>query len=109
MAMVDLPIEKIQAACEEYMVQRLELFGSAATDRFDSSTSDYDFLVTFKPMRLEQRADTFFGILFALEDLLVQKIDLVDKEAIRNPYFFQSVQQTPRKLIYESRPTEVVA
>lgn len=109
MTMLELPVEEIQAACEQNLVQRLELFGSAATDRFDPVTSDYDFLVTFKPMRLDQRADTFFGMLFALEDLLARKIDLVETEAIRNPYFLQRVQQSPRRLIYESRTAEVAA
>jgi predicted nucleotidyltransferase len=109
MANIQLPVDKIQAACEQNLVARLELFGSAATDRFNTAASDFDFLVTFKPMRLDQRADTFFGILFALEDLLARKVDLVEKEAIRNPYFLERIRQSPRKLIYESRTAETVA
>ena len=35
--------------CRGYGVQRLDLFGSAATDAFDSSRSDLDFLVEFLP------------------------------------------------------------
>ena len=33
--------------CRKYSVRRLVLFGSAVTDRFDTSRSDVDFLVEF--------------------------------------------------------------
>jgi predicted nucleotidyltransferase len=95
--------------CEQNLVQRLELFGSATTDRFNPVTSDFDFLVTFKAMPLNLRSDTFFGLLFALEDLLHRKIDLIEIDAIRNEYFKQSIQCAPRQLLYESRSTETVA
>jgi predicted nucleotidyltransferase len=111
MANIQLPVDKIQAACEQNLVARLELFGSAATDRFNTAASDFDFLVTFKPMRLDQRADTFFGILFALEDLLARKVDLVEKEAIRNlislnaygnPHAGLSMNHEQRKLLLDA-------
>ena len=35
--------------CRRFGVRRLELFGSAATDAFDPSRSDLDFLVEFLP------------------------------------------------------------
>ncbi len=109
MSGVLLPVDQIKPVCEQNLVQRLELFGSAATDRFDPRQSDFDFLVTFKPMRMDQRSDTFFGLLFALEDMLMRNVDLVDVEAIRNPYFMQSIQHSPRKLIYESGSTQTIA
>lgn len=102
MSTIELPIEQIKAICEKNLVQRLELFGSAATNRFNPLTSDFDFLVTFKPMQLSQRSDTYFGLLFALEDMLQSKVDLVEPEAIRNPYFAQSIRQSPRKLVYDA-------
>ncbi len=33
--------------CTRYHVQRLDVFGSVLTDRFDPSRSDLDLLVTF--------------------------------------------------------------
>jgi len=96
---VDFPVDRIRPLCERNLVQRLELFGSTVTNRFDPNGSDFDFLVTFKPMCLDQRADTFFGLLFGLEDTLHRQIDLVDFEAIRNPIFRESVEQSPRKIL----------
>lgn len=106
MSTIEIPIERIKSLCEENLVRRLELFGSAITDRFDLHRSDFDFLVTYEAMPLNKRSDTFFGLLFALEDMLQRPVDLVEIEAIRNPYFLQSIQEGPRKLIYESRPKE---
>lgn len=40
-------IAAIQAACREFGVMRLEIFGSATTDAFDPKRSDVDFLVTY--------------------------------------------------------------
>ena len=39
--------DEIVALCRRFGVQRLDLFGSAATGTFDSFTSDYDFLVAY--------------------------------------------------------------
>ncbi len=96
----------ISTLCDKYFVQRLELFGSAATNHFDPAKSDIDFLVRFKPMPMTMRADTYFGLLFSLEDLFQRHIDLVEPDAIRNPYFQQSIQEKPKQLIYETRSQE---
>jgi hypothetical protein len=40
--------EKLERLCRNYRVRRLELFGSAAGDEFDPSTSGLDFLVEFE-------------------------------------------------------------
>ena len=41
--------DEIAALCRRHQVQRLDLFGSAATGDFDPESSDLDFLVTFLP------------------------------------------------------------
>jgi predicted nucleotidyltransferase len=45
---IDAKREEIQDLCRRYQVRRLELFGSAVSDRFDPETSDRDFLVEFE-------------------------------------------------------------
>lgn len=42
-------LNEIRALCREFGVLRLEVFGSAVTSRFDSATSDIDFLVEYPP------------------------------------------------------------
>jgi len=55
--------------CAFHKVLRLSLFGSATTDRFDPEQSDLDFLVEFKPMSPEERADHYFGLMEDLQAL----------------------------------------
>ena len=68
-------------------MRRLELFGSATNGRFDATSSDLDFLVEFQPLGPVDRADAYFGLLAALQDLFQRDVDLVETEAINNPYF----------------------
>ena len=53
--------------CRRHGVQRLELFGSAATGQDDSAHSDFDFLVEFEPVPDGRYADAYFGVLEGLE------------------------------------------
>ena len=96
-------IDKNRAAlldlCRQFDVRRLEIFGSAVTGRFDEKRSDVDFLVEFDPPTEMNRADQYFGLLFALEELLGCRIDLVCARAIRNRFFRQAVERT-KVLLY---------
>jgi predicted nucleotidyltransferase len=94
----NLKIE-LEALCKRFGVHRLEIFGSAAGERFDDSRSDLDFLVDFAPASPAEMADRYFGLLEALESLFGRPIDLVMTAAIKNPYFLQGI-QTSRKLLY---------
>jgi predicted nucleotidyltransferase len=85
--------------CERFGVRRLEVFGSAAGDRFDPSRSDLDFLVDFGPASPSEMADRYFGLLEALEALFGRPIDLVMTAAIKNPYFLQGIEPS-RTLLY---------
>ena len=92
--------QEISDLCRRFHVQRLELFGSAAGDRFDPSRSDLDFLVLFESGALPgEYADRYFGLLEGLEDLFGRRVDLVELEAIRNPYFYEVIQSS-RTLLY---------
>jgi hypothetical protein len=90
---------QIDELCRRFHVHRLELFGSAATDRFDACRSDLDFLVDFEPLVEGQHADAYFRLLAALESLFVRPIDLVMTGAIRNRYFLEAINPT-RTLLY---------
>lgn len=89
---------EITALCLRHGVRTLELFGSAANGDFDPATSDLDFLVVFLPLPPGERSKAYFGLWFGLEDLFQRKIDLVESEAIQNPYFLKSVNQSRTKL-----------
>jgi len=86
--------------CESFSVKQLDIFGSAADETGTlPDASDIDFLVEFLPLKEDQYADAYFGLLFALEELFGRSVDLVMTQAIRNPYFRESVERS-RKLLY---------
>ena len=98
--LVEEKIDELKQLCEEYSVVRLEIFGSAASDaKFDEERSDLDFLVEFQMLEENQYADTYFGLMFALQELFNRPVDLVMTEAIRNPYFKTSIDRS-RKVLY---------
>jgi predicted nucleotidyltransferase len=90
-------LDALRQICRRYHVARLELFGSATSERFDSDHSDFDFLVEFEPLSPSDRANAYFGLLEAMQDLFQREIDLVEPQAINNPYFQQTIQ--PQRLV----------
>lgn len=96
--MLQLKIEKINIACQKYSVASLYLFGSQAKGT-QSSNSDYDFLVYFKPIELLKYADNFFDLCYELENIIGAKVDLVSGKALKNPFFIKEIEST-KQLIY---------
>lgn len=85
--------------CQRYVVTRLEIFGSAANGRFDSGYSDVDFLIDLGPHPVLSRFEQYFGLQEALQALVGRSVELVMVDALRNPYFIDSVNQA-RQLLY---------
>ncbi len=84
--------EQIAELCRQYRVRRLALFGSALRDDFDPQNSDLDFVVEFEPLPSGAYANTYFGLIEALERLFKRRVDLVESGAVRNPYFQQEIE-----------------
>ena len=90
----------LEILCRRFGVRRLELFGSAARGRFDDRSSDFDFLVEFLPESAMGPFHQFIDFQLELQKLFGRQVDLVERSAIRNPYFRQSVDRGPRTLLY---------
>jgi len=71
-------IKKERKKLKEKGVKRIGLFGSYAKNK-QSKKSDIDILVEFDRIS----ADNFFGLLFFLEKLLKNKVDLVEVKSLR--------------------------
>jgi len=87
------------ALCERHGLARLWAFGSAVASAadpcpFDSSRSDLDFLVEFRPLPVGALADAYFGLREDLAAMFGRKVDLVTVGALSNPYFRASVERT---------------
>jgi predicted nucleotidyltransferase len=92
-----LDTEAIRRACERYGVERLRVFGSVLTDRFDPRSSDVDFLVTFRPQRENLYRD-YFDLKAELERIVERDVDLVVERSVRNPFFRASALENARDL-----------
>nr|WP_255355620.1 nucleotidyltransferase domain-containing protein [Leucobacter sp. G161] len=78
----------MRRACERYGVERLRVFGSAITDRFNPETSDIDVLVTFQRER-ENLFRNYFDLKFELERIVGRRVDLVMERSVKT--LFQGV------------------
>ena len=77
----------IGALCRKYAVRRLRLFGSALRDEWDPATSDFDFLAEFDRPTAMNAFDQLMGFVIEMEALLGRKVDVVDWNAAKNPFF----------------------
>jgi hypothetical protein len=99
MTAIEQKREQLAGLCRQFHVLRLAIFGSALRDDFDSKNSDLDFLVEFEPLPAGAYADSYFGLIEALEQLFHRPVDLVVESAIKNPYFRESVDRS-KTLLY---------
>ena len=98
MNLIEKNIDKVRALCDKHKVSQLYVFGSVLGKQFDSE-SDIDLIVIFKPIDVRDYADNYFDFKFSLEDLFHRKIDLLENQAIKNPYLLDSINKT-KTLVY---------
>jgi predicted nucleotidyltransferase len=93
--------------CRRYGVERLYLFGSAASGR-STSSSDLDFLVELTDRQPSAAyAERYLGLAEDLERLFGRRIDLITEQSFRNPYLRREIEST-RLLVY-GQPREKIA
>jgi uncharacterized protein len=99
---VEANLPELRALCRRFAVRRLDLFGSAATGRFDPERSDLDFLVEFEVSAPRGLGGAYFGLLRALEGLFGRKIDLVMERGLQNPYRRRRIEAEKRTVYLAS-------
>ena len=97
---LDSYIDEINRLCVNHKVRQLFAFGSVLNTEF-SKDSDIDLVVDFNSSDPIEYAENYFGLKFALEDLLKRQIDLLEQRAIKNKYLALSINNS-KKLLYES-------
>jgi predicted nucleotidyltransferase len=90
--------KQIFELCEAHKVRHLYAFGSVLTSNF-SEDSDVDLIVDFNDIDVKDYADNYFDFMFSLQNILYRQIDLLELQAIKNPYFKQVVDQS-KELVY---------
>lgn len=98
MKLIETKIQKIAALCKKHKVNKLFVFGSILTNRFNND-SDVDLVVTFNKEEVSDYFDNYFDFKYSLEDLFGRKVDLLEEQSIKNPYLKKSVDAT-KALIY---------
>ncbi len=88
-------LDKLESLCRKNHVQRLDIFGSALRDDFGAKHSDLDFVVEFRSDAPSSGLKgPYFTLLSDLKKLFGREIDLVEYEAVRNPYFKNELNET---------------
>lgn len=72
--------------------------GFVLTNRF-TEKSDIDLVVDFDKAKIEDYFSNYFDLKYSLEKLLNRDIDLLEEQAIRNPYLKENI-DTTKTLIY---------
>jgi len=107
--MIDLGKYKVKLTniCEDNQaINKLYLFGSALTPRFNEETSDIDMLVETADILPEEKGEKLMLLWDDLELLFNRKIDLLTENSLRNPFLKKEIEQT-RKLIYDGKSRQV--
>lgn len=98
MKLIETNIQKIAALCKKYKVNKLFVFGSILTNRFNDD-SDVDLVVSFNKAEVSDYFDNYFDFKYALEELFGREVDLLEEQTIKNPYLKKNVDAT-KVLIY---------
>ena len=74
---------QIKKICDQYKIQELSIFGSSLREDFNKN-SDIDILVSFKK-EAEISLFDIIDIENKISSILDRKIDLIEKESLKNP------------------------
>lgn len=94
---IPFDIKKIAAFCKRWKISEFSFFGSVLRNDFRLD-SDVDVLVSFQPNAGWSLFD-LISMQEELEAMFKRKVDLVEKEALRNPYRRHSI-LTEREILY---------
>jgi hypothetical protein len=81
---IDISRDRLAEFCRKWKVTELALFGSILRDDFGPD-SDIDVLVTFQPQAAWSLWD-LVDMRDELQELFGRDVDLIEKEALRNPF-----------------------
>ena len=94
---IQIPLRQIEDFCRRWKIKEFALFGSVLRNDFRPD-SDIDVLVTFEPdggITFDNRVE----MLDELAPIFGRPVDLVEKEAIRNPFRRHDI-LTTKEVVY---------
>jgi predicted nucleotidyltransferase len=94
---IHIPLKQIEDFCRRWKIKEFALFGSVLREDFRPD-SDIDVLVSFKPeggITFDNRVE----MLDELAQIFGREVDLVEKDAIRNPFRRHDI-LTTKEVVY---------
>ncbi len=91
-------MDQIRKLCSSNKVRTLFAFGSTIREDFKIE-SDIDLVVDIDEKDPLKYSDNYFNLKFQLEQLFNRKVDLLEQQAIKNPYLKERIDQT-KVIIY---------
>ena len=98
MNLIETNIQRITDLCRRHQVNKLFVFGSILTDRFNDD-SDIDLVVAFNKIDLSEYVNNYFDLKDSLQTVLGRDVDLLEDKAINNPVLRRNIDRT-KQLIY---------
>lgn len=105
MEVIDKHINELKKLCQQFYVAELYVFGSIAKGSFDDH-SDIDLLVHFSGVNPLDYFDNFMDFKANLETLFDRKVDLLEKQAVKNPILKKSIDRN-KILLYGREDTKM--
>lgn len=105
MNIIDQHSEQIRKLCSDHIVDQMYVFGSVLTKDFNEK-SDVDFLVKFGDIDLYDYFENLLNLKENLESTLNRKVDILEIQALKNPYLKKSIDEK-KVLIYGSETPEM--
>jgi len=97
---IENKIDKLNALCNKYGVNKVFVFGSIAKGNFNSKTSDIDLIVELKDLPPIEKGENLMNLWTDLERLFARKVDLLTTLNIKNPYLKNEIENS-KFLIYD--------
>jgi uncharacterized protein len=94
---IHIPLQQIEAFCRRWKIKEFALFGSVLREDFRPD-SDIDVLASFAPdggITFDNRVE----MLDELAEIFGREVDLVAKDAIRNPFRRYNI-LTTKEVVY---------
>jgi len=93
---VAISSERLETLCHKWRVRELSLFGSVLREDFRPA-SDVDVLVSFDDEAPWSLLD-IIAMRDELADLFGRRVDLIEREALRNPFRRKHILQTKQSI-----------
>ncbi len=97
---IENKLGELTILCNEYMVAKLFIFGSASKGNFNPQNSDIDFIVELEKTPPVEKGESLMKLWTELEQLFSKKVDLLTPNSLKNPFLIKEIENS-KVLLYD--------